>query len=338
LKNMVQEQITKDEKTEDQDVAILIKAKDQDLVDVDEVQRDEEMKAMFQELVRVTEEIKVIEDDIEKENAKVTVLIDKRWGDALMTMGRNRDELQHELGMLSEGREWQHPDGLGEVVVKSKRRAAGKVDPGAVTYMEENPAEFGPPSNFFLEVPASYKLRSLSEIDKAVNALGLDDKGRAALFNLLRVKGGEQYTEVIIHEQAAAVDQALQEDEEKFTPGLVDQAGLTPAGQDIEFEDNEELRKWMGLPLVERVALAHEGDPCKHCGEPMDGVAVGPCPVQVKKKDEVETVLTPGGDRIPANAEDDEDQDDEEFDEGAAADQRYKEEVEERGPDKEAGK
>ena len=127
----------------------------------------------------------------------------------VLFLGTKRDKLERDIFKAAAGKEYRPDDGFASVVVKKGRRTWGKnIDLEA---MESPGMEgvFGAPSNWLIEVPACFKQRSMADVDRTAETLGLNDEARRLLFTHLDLRGGEERLEIQVDLMAMAVEKAL---------------------------------------------------------------------------------------------------------------------------------
>lgn len=191
-----------------------MKDKETEPVTVDVNRIEAHAVKLLEELVEKTEELQEIHDDIDKKKAALNEQLKILWAPDLERLTDDATVLKEELDRLTNGMGLKLPDGSAALVVKTSPRRGGKAKDTTLALMEDQPDKWGPPSNFFIDVPASMKLRGMAEIDKTVNALSLDEVRKAELFKLLNISGGVSRTELEINRILNVVDKAITDDRE----------------------------------------------------------------------------------------------------------------------------
>jgi len=135
--------------------------------------------------------------------------------DQVADLEADRDRLLRELVELTEGKPWKHPDGVAELKVKKGRMTFGKniniecFDDPAVRAM------LGPPSDYLVEVPATWKPRSMADVKKTMDLKNLNEGARDILMAILDVQVGDPKYEVKVHDILVEVEKEMEAEKEE---------------------------------------------------------------------------------------------------------------------------
>ena len=145
--------------------------------------------------------------------------------DQVTELEADRDRLLLELVELTEGKPWKHPDGVAELKVKKGRMTFGK---GADASAFDEPAvtaTLGPASDWMVEVPATWKPRTMADVKKTMDLKNLNEGARQMLMTILDVQVGDPKYEVKVHDILVEVEKEMEaekEEAERFHQDVVD--------------------------------------------------------------------------------------------------------------------